>query len=337
MRVAVVGTGTMGATHARLLGGLPDVSEILIVEVDAARAAAVAERTGATVASFDDALASAESVVIATPTEFHDRGVRAAVGAGLHVLCEKPLTDTLAGSIELTRLVEAGGAHVEIGFHRRHDTGFLRVREAGSSGRVHVARLTAHDPRAAPAPEPAGPVPEVAPMFRDSSIHDFDMARWLSGEEVTEVFAVAGRRDGTRPDDPRGIESAVVSMRLSNGAVAVLDASWLHPAGYDVRVEIVSDDAATSGGLSPRTPAMHVDWPIHERHPWPGYLERFEPAYRAELEAFLACCRGVQPPSATARDGLEAMRIAVAATRSHLESRPVALDEIPGLARREVA
>jgi myo-inositol 2-dehydrogenase/D-chiro-inositol 1-dehydrogenase len=174
-------------------------------------------------------------------------------------------------------------------------------------------------------------------MFRDSSIHDFDMARWLSSAEVTEVVAMGGGRGRKRPEDPRDIEGAAVSMRLSNGAIAVLDASWLHPAGYDVRVEIVGERAAATGGLSPRTPAVHADWPAEPTDRWRSYLERFEPAYRAELEAFLACCRGVRPPSATARDGLEAMRIAVAATRSCLERRPVALDEIPGLARREVA
>jgi myo-inositol 2-dehydrogenase/D-chiro-inositol 1-dehydrogenase len=163
------------------------------------------------------------------------------------------------------------------------------------------------------------------------------MARWLSRQEVSEVFVEAGRRDGTRPDDPREIESAVVSMRLSGGSLAVLDLSWLHPAGYDNRIELITESAAITGGLSPRTPARHADWTAEPADPWRGYLERYEAAYRSELSAFVACCRGVRPPASTARDGLEAMRVAVAATRSHMERRPVALEEIPGLAHREVA
>lgn len=338
MRVAVVGAGSMGGMHAALLADQPDVDELLVVDTDQARGAAVADRTGARVARFDEALARAEAVVIATPTELHDGEVRAAIDVGLHVLCEKPLTDTLASSIELTRRIEASGAHVETAFQRRHDVGFAKVRDnAGSAGRTHVLRLTAHDPRVPSAYEPAAPPPDVAPMFRDSSIHDFDMVRWVSGEEVTEVFAHAGRRDGSPLEDVRGIESAVISMRLSNGSLAVLDASLLHPSGYDIRVEVVGESGAMSGGLSPRTPIAHADWPVEATDPWRGYLERFEPAYRAELEAFIACCRGTRPPSATARDGMEAMRIAVAATRSHLDRRAVALDEIPGLAHREVA
>jgi myo-inositol 2-dehydrogenase / D-chiro-inositol 1-dehydrogenase len=176
----------------------------------------------------------------------------------------------------------------------------------------------------------------VAPMFRDSSIHDFDMVRWLSGQEVTDVSVEAGRRDGRRPVDPREIESAVVSMRLSDGALAVLDASWLHPTGYDTRIELVSEATAVTGGLSPRTPSHHADW-SDAADGWRGYLERFDQAYRAELAAFLACCRGIRPPVSTARDGLEAMRIAVAATRSHAEGRRVSMDEIAGLARTRVA
>ena len=121
-------------------------------------------------------------------------------------------------------------------------------------------------------------------------------------------------------------------MRMSGGTLAVLEASWLHPTGYDTRIELVSDATAVSGGLSPRTPSRHADWTVATAG-WSGYLERFEPAYRAELAAFLESCRGVSPPATRARDGLEAMRIAVAATRSFREDRRVDLTEIAHLDR----
>jgi myo-inositol 2-dehydrogenase/D-chiro-inositol 1-dehydrogenase len=335
MRVAVVGAGRMGGFHAELLGAMDDI-ELYVVEADAARAQAVAQANGGTAITREEAMGVAEALVIATPPEMHRSEVEAAIEAGRHVLCEKPLTDDLASSIELARRVDDDGAHVEIGFQRRHDPGFVAAR-AAAGDRLHLLRLTAHDPVFGPLPEPVGPPPEVAPIFRDSSIHDFDVVRWLSGQEVTEVFVEAGRRDGTRPDDPRRIEMAAVSMRLSGGALAVLDASWLHPWGYDIRIELITESAAVTAGLSPRTPARHADWTPEPTDGWRGYIERFAHAYRAEIEAFLAACRGERPPAATERDGLEAMRIAVAATRSHVERRPVALDEIPGLSWREVA
>jgi myo-inositol 2-dehydrogenase/D-chiro-inositol 1-dehydrogenase len=336
MRVAVVGAGSMGGFHAEQLASLDGVEEVIVVDTDAARADAVAARTGGSRMGFAEAVEAADALIIATPPELHREQVEAALNAERHALCEKPLTDTLASSIELTRRIEAEGAHVEVGFQRRHDAGYLSAREAAGE-HLHLVRLTAHDPVLQPGPDPAGPVPEVAPIFRDSSIHDFDLVRWLSGQEVVEVFVEAGNRDGSRPDDPRQIQKAVVSMRLSGGTLAVLEASWLQPWGYDNRIELIGDSAALTGGLSPRTPLHHADWTPRPADGWQGYLERYAPAYRAELEAFLLCCRGVRPPAATARDGLEAMRIAVAATRSHVERRPVALDEIPGLSRREVA
>ena len=336
MKVAVIGAGSMGGMHADLLAPMDEVDQLLVVDSDPARAGTVAQRTGGRAATFAQAMESAEAIIVATPPELHREAVETALDAGRHVLCEKPLTDALDSSIELTRRVEEAGSHLELGFQRRHDAGFVAAREA-SAGRVHLMRLTAHDPLVADLPTTFASPPDVAPIFRDSSIHDFDMVRWLSGQEVVEVSVEAGRGDGTRPTDPRQIRSAVVSMRLSGGTLAVLDASWLHPAGYDVRIELISEASAVGAGLSPRTPARHLEWNEAAAEPWSGYLERFEPAYRSELIAFLGCCRGVRPPTSSARDGLEAMRIAVAATRSAAERRHVLLDEIPGLARRELA
>ena len=338
MRVAVIGAGSMGGMHADLLGDMEGVERLFIVDPDAARAEEVARRAGATVVTFQQAVEGADALIIATPPELHRPAVEAALDAGRHVLCEKPLTESLGSTIALTGRIEEAGAHLELGFQRRHDAGFLAARTS-AAGRIHLVRLTAHDPLGQARPAPSGAPPEVAPIFRDSSIHDFDVVRWLTGQEVVEVAVEAGRRDGSRPVDPRDIESTIVTMRLSGGTLAVLEASWLHPAGYDIRIELISETGAISAGLSPRTPSRHADWTdaTGTTDGWSGYLERFEAAYRDELVSFLDSCRGVRPPSSTARDGLEAMRIAVAATRSHVEGRGVHLDEIAGLARAGVA
>ncbi len=327
MKVAVIGAGSMGGMHAQLLGGIEGVDEVLVVDADTARAAAVAQAAGGRSVSHDEAIAAADAVVVATPPELHAVTVEAAVAHGASVLCEKPLTESLATTRALTDAVEAAGAHVEVGFQRRHDAGFLAARDA-IGGRLHLVRLTAFDPLV-PTSDPASrPMHEAAPMFRDSSVHDFDFVRWVSGQEVIDVSVAASRRDALAVDDPRGIESAVVTMRLDGGALAVLESSWLHPGGYDIRIELLSEGAAVTAGLSPRTPATHLDWPLDAEPGWSGYLERFEPAYRAELTAFVAAARGDASPASSARDGLEAMRIAVAATRSFSERRTVRLEEV---------
>jgi myo-inositol 2-dehydrogenase/D-chiro-inositol 1-dehydrogenase len=332
VRVAVIGTGSMGATHARLLASMPEVAEVLVVDADPARATSVATETGGRVVTDDEAISEADAIVIATPAEFHAATVEAAVAAGVPALCEKPLTEDLASSATLVEVVERAGAHVEIGFQRRHEASFAEVQRRvadGSTGRLTVVRLTAFDPRGPERPASVWADTEAAPIFLHSSVHDFDIARWITGAEVTAVFATGRHRDGSPASDPRDIETAAVTLSMSDGTLATLDASWLHPGGYDVRVEVVGERAHLTAGLSPRTPAEHLDWTDGAGgDTWTGYLERFADAYRAELIAFLAAVRGEAAPSSSARDGHEALRVAVAATRSHVEGRRVALDEI---------
>ena len=341
MRVAVVGAGSMGGGHARLLARMSEVDEVLVVDALAPRAAAVAGEVGGRALGHDDALDAADAVVVATPPERHAVTVEAALARELPVLCEKPLTADLPSTTALVRRIEEVGAHVEVGFQRRHDLAYAAARGRivdGSAGRVHLLRLTAHDPHTSPRLANVWLPDDAAPPFLHSWIHDFDFVRWLTGQEVVEVTADGSRHDDPRPADPGDVETAIVVMRLSGGALAVLEATWLHPAGYDSRVELVADHAHLSMGLTDRTPATWLDLPEAARHePWHGYLERFEAAYRAELTAFLACCRSERLPASSARDGLEAHRVAVAATRAYQERRAVSLDEVPGLPRREAA
>ncbi len=334
MKVAVIGTGIMGAEHARMLAEIPEVADVLVVDADPGRASAVAAEVGARAATLDEALDSAEALIVATPPDAHAEAVEAAVTRRIPVLCEKPLTHDLPSSIRLTTIVEAAGALVQVGFQRRHDPGYAAARAAvtdGTVGRIRLLRLTAFDPRVAERPASQWPKGDTAPIFLHSSIHDFDFVRWLSGEEVLEVTADGSRRDDPRPDDPRGLETAVVTMRLAGGGLAVLEGTWLHPTGYDNRVEVIGDGGHVTIGLSDRTPARHLEWPgSDDAHAWTGFVERFGPAYRAELDAFLAASRGESAPSSTVRDGLEAMRIAVAATKSYVERRAVRVAEIAG-------
>src|SRR5688500_10850516 len=201
MKVAVIGAGSMGGMHSQLLGGMPDV-EVLVVDADASRAAAVASNSGGRAVTEAQAFDEADAVVIATPAFLHAAQVEAAVARGLPVLCEKPLTDDLPSSLALVELVERAGAHVQVGFQRRHDPGFVAARAAVlDAGRVHLLRLTAFDPRVVDRTAESWGAGETAPIFLHSSVHDFDFVRWMSGSEVTEVSVDGSRRDGSRPDD----------------------------------------------------------------------------------------------------------------------------------------
>ena len=167
MKVAVVGAGTMGGMHADLLGAMDGLDGLFVVDADQSRAEEVARRSGGRAVEFAEAISEADAVIIATPPELHHRAVEVALDAGLHVLCEKPLTESLDSTIALTRRLEESGAHLELGFQRRHDAGFVAAREA-IGGRIHTVRLTAHDPLVTPLEAPIGPPPDVAPLFRDS-------------------------------------------------------------------------------------------------------------------------------------------------------------------------
>jgi myo-inositol 2-dehydrogenase/D-chiro-inositol 1-dehydrogenase len=335
MKVGVAGIGIMGRLHAELLAGLLRPGSLVLTDVDGDRAATLAGHLGARSVPPDRFLAEADAVVIATPPEHHAALLDAAVDAGIPALCEKPLGFDLAETLRLAERVERAGATVQIGFQRHFDAGFAAARRLvadGALGRLHLLRLAAHDPRPA-APPAVDEDMDAAPLFRDSSIHDFDLARWLSGDEIVEVHADGSDRGGgRRPANPSLLETAVVTMRLSGGGMAVLDATLLDPRGYDVRAELVGERESVVVGLTPRSPQRALDPEASPQGvPWPGYLERFRDAYRHELEAFLAVARGEAASPVTVHDAAEAMRTAVAASRSFAEGRRVRLDEIPAL------
>ena len=338
MKVAVIGVGRMGRLHAELLADLPGVTELLLADSDEMRAAGLATELRARGLDVEAAIGEADAVVVATPPEWHATQVTAAMAAGRPVLCEKPLGSDLAETLSLARAVEQSNAVVQVGFQRRFDAGFRAAADrmlSGELGELNLMRLAAHDPPYAEAATPDQLRPlDTAPLFRDSSIHDFDVVRWLSGDEVSEVHAEGIGRDRSRPSDAAALATAVVTMRLARGGLAVLDATLLHALGYDVRAELFGSRDAVTVGLARRSPLHHLepDAPQPE-HTWQGYLERFRDAYREELRTFLGVAAGERPSPVTARDGVEAMRIAVAATRSFVERRRVSLDEIPALPR----
>jgi myo-inositol 2-dehydrogenase/D-chiro-inositol 1-dehydrogenase len=329
MRVAQLGAGRIGAMHAGILAGLVEPGSLVVADPDRDRAAAVAATVGARVAGIEEAIASADALVIAASSSAHPELIRAGIGRGIPVFCEKPLATDLAETQRIVVEIEASGIAFQLGFQRRFDAAYREARRLvtdGTLGTLYVVRLAGHDPE----PPHEAYIPVSGGIFNDFSIHDFDVTRWLTGQEVEEVYAdgdVLGFPVFAKYDD---VDTAVATLRLSGGTRAILSATRHDALGYDIRTELFGSGDSVSIGLGPRTPLRSLEpgVPPPAGPAWSQFIERFQLAYADEVRAFLRVARGEEESACTARDGLEAARIAVAATRSLREHRPVQLVEV---------
>lgn len=334
MRVGLIGAGRIGVLHARLLRGLPDVDELLVTDADPARAAALAADVGATAIPDAGALIRVvDGVVIAAATSAHGALVREAIAARVPTYCEKPLGESLDDAIALAAEIEASRIPFQLGFQRRFDAGYREARrlvESGELGTVYAFRLAGHDP----APPHEAYIPTSGGLFKDFSVHDFDVIRWLLGQEVAEVYATGAVRGFPMFARYGDVDTAVATLRMEDGTLGVLTAARHDPLGYDIRAELFGSRDSISVGLGPHTPMRSVEpgVPPPAGPAWPDFLVRFEDAYRDELAGFVALVRGERTSPCTARDGVESLRIAEAANRSMAEGRPVRLSEVPGQA-----
>lgn len=330
MRIALVGAGQIGRLHGALVAAEADVEDVLIADVDPDRMAETAAAIGGRVAeSVEWALDHADAAIIAASTEAHGRLVMAAIERGLPTFCEKPLAFDLAETVELVHQVEARGAVVQVGFQRRFDPAYREARrlvESGELGTVYLVRLIAHDH----APPPEAYIPRSGGLFRDSSIHDFDALRWVTGQEVDEVYATGSVLGFPVFERYADVDTGAAILTLADGTLGVLSQTRHDPLGYDTRMEIVGSRDVVAVGLGQRTPlrSLEPDAPALTGPAWQTFFSRFESAYRDELTTFLRVVRGDVASPCTARDALQAMRIAVAAGRSHAEHRPIRLVDL---------
>jgi myo-inositol 2-dehydrogenase/D-chiro-inositol 1-dehydrogenase len=325
VKVALLGAGRIGRLHGTVMASQPEVDEVVVADIDPGRAAETAAVVGGRVASTaDEAMDGADAVVVAASTDAHAGLVATAVERGLPTFCEKPLAFDLPQTIELVEMIERRRAVVQVGFQRRFDPAYReahRLVESGELGSVYLIRLIAHDHE----PPPDEYIPVSGGLFRDSSIHDFDALRWVTGQEVEDVYAAGSVRGFpvfARYDD---VDTGAAILQLADGTLGVLSQTRHDPLGYDIRMEIVGSRDAVTVGLGQRTPlrSLEQDAPSMSGPAWQTFLTRFETAYREELTTFLRVARGEIASPCTARDGLQAMRIAVAAGRSRSERQPV--------------
>ncbi|MGW3691240.1 Gfo/Idh/MocA family protein [Streptomyces sp. NPDC005125] len=332
MRIGLIGTGRIGSFHAGVLARHPAVDTLVVTDTDGARAAAVAARTGAVSAgSVAEMLrAGVDAVVIASATSAHAGLIGAAARAGLPAFCEKPIALDPAGTLNALREVERAGSVLQLGFMRRFDAGYAAARTAvrgGALGRLHTVRAVTSDP----APPPAAYLPHSGGLFRDCLVHDFDILRWVTGREVVEVYATGSDAGPAMFRAACDVDTAAALLTLDDATLATATATRCNGAGYDVRMELAGELGQIAVGLDERTPLTSVEpqGPAAPAKPWPGFLERFAPAYEAELDAFVRVVRGEAANPCDGREALHALRIAEACELSRREHRPVAVAEIP--------
>lgn len=330
INVAFLGAGRMGQTHLRNLVGVPGVHVRVVADHSLAHAEAGAALVQADRATDDVAAAigarDVDAVLIATPTGTHADLIEQSVRVGKPVWCEKPVALTLEDTQRVLGTVEAAGVPVMIGFMRRFDPGYAaakRAIDAGEIGRVERFRAISCDFT----PPPLGFIRSSGGMFVDMCVHDFDLARFLVGE-VAEVSAWGDALIDPGFAEAGDVDTAVAMLRFANGALGVLEASRRTTWGYDIRTEVAGSLAKLVVEAPQKTPLLTSRDLGYAGTHYQSFPDRFEAAYRAELEYFFSCLRAGTPPEPGVRDALESLRVALAATVSLREGRTVRVSDI---------
>jgi myo-inositol 2-dehydrogenase/D-chiro-inositol 1-dehydrogenase len=333
LRFGVLGVGRIGKIHIEnLVNRIPGAEVVAVSDVAAAELEAVASKygIGKTFADYREVLALPEvdAVAICSPTDRHFEMIVEAAARGKQIFCEKPIDLSLEKVRAANQEVSVRGVRMMVGFNRRFDPNFLKVRETiagGLIGQPHVLRITSRDP--GPPPEPY--IRASGGIFLDMTIHDFDMARYLMGSEVTEVYTRAAVLVDPVFAKAGDWDTAVVTLTFENGAFAVIDNSRKAVYGYDQRVEMFG-----SGGMvtvANNTPDTHIlcdSVGIHTALPLNFFLERYAESYVREMRAFVDAVVNQTPVPVGGEDGFKAAVIALAAAKSARENRPVKLSEI---------
>ena len=319
VRFAVLGCGRIGRMHAQNLARHPSVELVSVFDVLADVAREVAGQLGVkAAASVAEVLAdkSVEAVLIATPTDTHVPLIIAAAKAGKAVLCEKPIDLDLARVQACWKEIAPLNPTVMIGFNRRFDPSFRAVRErivAGEIGTPELVLISSRDP----APPPVSYVKVSGGLFRDMTIHDFDMARYLVGD-IVEVQAYGGNLVDPAIREAGDIDTAMVTMRAANGALVHINNSRRSAYGYDQRIEAFG----ALGMLQAANRTATTVEASNARHSGARdvvlnfFIQRYQEAYAAEVEHFVACVREKTQPLAGFAEGVEALRLADAALES---------------------
>ena len=327
MRVGIIGCGRIGAVHANSIKSIASAGLIAVSDPLAASAERLAAKTGAQIRQADQIIEAddIDAVVIATPTTTHYDLIHSVAAAKKAIFCEKPIDMDADRIRDCMKIVEENNVAFMAGFNRRFDLNFANVQAriaAGEIGDVEIVTILSRDP----SPPPIDYVKTSGGLFRDMMIHDFDMARFLLGEEPISVHAVGSCLINAEIGIAGDVDTAATTLKTASGKICQISNSRRATYGYDQRIEVHGSkgllragnvlentvECATASGFN-QAPAMHF------------FLERYEAAYIAELAYFIECLETGKSPKPSAEDGLKAQLIADAANISMNEGREVRL------------
>ncbi len=330
LRFGLLGAGRIGKVHAKAVTGTAKAKLVAVADAMAPAAEAIAAQYGCDVRTIAQILASddIDAVVICTPTDTHADLIEQFTNAGKAVFCEKPIDLSLARVKACLSVVRANKGTLMVGFNRRFDPHFKAVRaeiDKGTVGEVEMVTITSRDPGA----PPVDYIKRSGGIFRDMTIHDFDMARWLLGEEITEVSAMAAVLVDPAIGEAGDSDSVQVMLKTASGKMALISNSRRATYGYDQRIEVhgskgvvsaenqrpVSIEVATGAGYT--RPALH-DF----------FMTRYTDAYAAEIGAFIDAVGAKTAAAPSGEDGLLALALAEAALLSVKEGRTVKVSEV---------
>jgi myo-inositol 2-dehydrogenase/D-chiro-inositol 1-dehydrogenase len=334
IRIGVIGAGRIGRLHAQNLAyRVPGAKLVAVADVLVEAAQSVASELG--LVAYQDYRRiledkSMDAVFICSSTDTHAQIIEEAAEAGKQIFCEKPIALDLSKIDRALAAVERAGVKLQIGFNRRFDPNFRRVHDAVAAGEIgvpHVLRITSRDPQ----PPPLAYVKVSGGMFVDMTIHDFDMARYLVGSEVETVYAAGAVLVDPEIGKAGDIDTALITLHFSNGALGAIDNSRQAVYGYDQRVEVFGSAGmvAVSNNL-PNSAVVSNSGGVHGSLPLFFFVERYTESYIAETKAFIDCILNDTTPPVVGLDGRIPVVMGFAAKKSFEEKRPVRLSEIAG-------
>ncbi|MCA3487681.1 MAG: inositol 2-dehydrogenase [Rhodobacter sp.] len=332
IRFGLLGAGRIGKVHARAITADSQARLVAVADAVPAAAQAIADQYGCAIRSIDGILASKDidAVVICTPTDTHADLIEAFARAGKAIFCEKPIDLSLERVKACLNVVRDSGATLMVGFNRRFDPHFRAVRaeiDAGTIGAVEQVVITSRDPAAPPAEY----ITRSGGIFRDMTIHDFDMARFLLGEEIATVSAAASVLVDPKIGELGDYDSVSVIMTTASGKHCIIGNSRRATYGYDQRIEVhgalgsVSAENQRPVSIEVASARGYTRPPLHD-----FFMTRYAEAYAAEIAAFIAAIAGKGPATPSGQDGLAALALAEAALKSVAERRAVAVAEVLG-------
>jgi len=330
IRFGLLGAGRIGKVHAKAVTGDANAKLVAVADAMPAAAQAIADQYGCDVRTIDaiEAAKDIDAVVICTPTDTHADLIERFVKAGKAVFCEKPIDLSLARVKACLQVVRAHKGVLMVGFNRRFDPHFRAVRaeiDKGTVGEVEMVVITSRDPGAPPVEY----IKRSGGIFRDMTIHDFDMARFLLGEEISEVVATAAVLVDPAIGAAGDFDSVQVLLKTASGRQAMISNSRRATYGYDQRIEVHGSKGAVSAenqrpvSIEVATGAGYTRPPLHD-----FFMTRYTEAYAAEIATFIAALNGKGAAEPTGEDGLIALALADAAVKSVAEGRVVKMSEV---------